>query len=204
MSTSLKNENNKPVIVGLTGGIGSGKSTVSKVFLALNVPVFDSDREAKNIINTDVKVVEKIISEFGDVYQNGVLDKVKMAGIVFNDSNALERLNEIVHPRVAACFNEWVADNAHFPVLIKEAAILIESGAYKQMDKIILVTAPEVIRVKRVVERDKVSEEKVNARIQAQISDKEKLAYTDFVIANDDTQLVIPQVLEIYHQLKIE
>ena len=200
MSTSLKKENKTPLIVGLTGGIGAGKSTIAKVFQALSVPVFNSDREAKKCISHDVEVVNAIKKEFGNVYQNGELDKVKLAEIVFNDASALAQLNNIVHPKVAILFEEWVAKNSAAKFLIKEAAILIESGAYKNMDKIILVTAPELTRIDRVLRRDTISVEKVKRRIKAQISDDEKLAFADFVIVNDDTKLVIPQVLEIYEE----
>ena len=201
MSTSLKKENKKPIVVGLTGGIGSGKSTVAKVFESLNVPVFNSDLEAKNIINNDEVVIHAITEVFGDIYQNGELDKVKMAAIVFNDSLALEKLNKIVHPKVAEYFEQWVTTNKDAPVLIKEAAILIESGAYHHMDKIILVTAPKSIRIKRVINRDDVTEEKVVGRMNSQLSDEEKLSFSDFIIVNDDKQLVIPQVLVVYKQL---
>lgn len=201
MNTSLKKENKKPVIVGLTGGIGSGKSTVAKVFQALNVPVFNSDDEAKNSINKDPELVNAITKAFGKVYKNGALDKVKLAEIVFNDPVSLEKLNNIVHPKVAACFEKWVAKNSAAPLLIKEAAILIESGAYQHVDKIILVTAPESIRISRVIERDSVSEGKVKSRMKAQISDKEKLTYADFVIVNDATELVVPQVLKVHEEL---
>jgi len=192
---------NKPLLVGLTGGIGSGKSTIAKVFESLGVPVFNSDEVAKGIINNDVEVVKNVTAEFGNVYAVGKLDKVKMAAIVFNDANALEKLNKIIHPKVAEYFKEWIEDNKNAQILIKEAAILIESGAYQQMGKTILVTAPELTRIKRVVQRDNTSEEKVKERIKAQLSDEEKMTYADFTIINDDKQLVIPQVLEVYDNL---
>ncbi|MDB4533228.1 dephospho-CoA kinase [Vicingaceae bacterium] len=201
MSTFLKKENKKPLIIGLTGGIGSGKSTVSKVFQSLGVPVFNSDIEAKNIVNNNAETIEKIINEFGNVYQKGQLDRVKMAEVVFNDKKALDQLNKIVHPKVREYFEKWLMERNNVPILIKEAAILIESGAYKQVDKIILITAPKDIRVQRVIYRDNVSEQKVKDRINAQLSDEEKLTYSDFVITNDDKELVIPQVLEVYNKL---
>jgi dephospho-CoA kinase len=123
-----------------------------------------------------------------------------MAEIVFNDAVALETLNNIVHPKVAACFEKWVAKNSNAPMVVKEAAILIESKAYQHVDKIILVTAPESIRISRVVGRDNVSEEKVKSRMKAQLSDKEKLAYADFIIVNDAIELVVPQVLKIHQE----
>jgi dephospho-CoA kinase len=201
LNTSIKKENKKPLIVGLTGGIGSGKSTVAKVFQSLGVPIFNSDLEAKYIINNDVEVIRAITFEFGNVYENGKLNRIKMAEVVFKDKNALEKLNKIVHPKVAEYFENWVLENNDSSILIKEAAILIESGAYKKIDKIVLVTAPTTIRIQRVVNRDNISKEKVKERMNAQLSDKEKLSYADFFIINDDIQLVIPQVLAAYNKL---
>jgi dephospho-CoA kinase len=201
LNTSLKKENKKPLIVGLTGGIGSGKSTVAKVFQSLGVPIFNSDLEAKYIINNDVEVIRAITLEFGNVYENGKLNRIKMAEVVFKDKNALEKLNKIVHPKVAEYFENWVLANNDSSILIKEAAILIESGAYKKIDKIVLVTAPTTIRIQRVVNRDNISKEKVKERMNAQLSDKEKLSYADFFIINDDIQMVIPQVLAAYNKL---
>ncbi|NQX99320.1 MAG: dephospho-CoA kinase [Flavobacteriales bacterium] len=192
----------KPLLVGLTGGIGSGKSTIAKVFKALGVPVFNSDAIAKDIINNNREVVKQISAEFGAIYSNGKLDKVKLSGIVFNDKTALEKLNKIIHPKVSEYFEAWIGENKKASILIKEAAILIESGAYQQMDKIILVTASEMIRIQRVIQRDNTSEQKVKDRIKMQLSDKEKMTYVDFTIINDGEKLVIPQVLEVYKRLK--
>jgi len=201
LNTSLKKEN-KPLLVGLTGGIGSGKSTVAKVFKSLGVPIFNSDTEAKKIINNDEEVIKQITAEFGAVYENGKLNAQKMAEVVFDDDKLLAKINNIIHPKVAVYFERWVAENKNAPILIKEAAILIESGAYKQMDKIILVTASKQIRIERVMNRDIISENKVRDRMKAQLSDKEKLTYADFTIINDNEQLVIPQVLNAYGKLK--
>ncbi len=200
MSTSL-NENKKPFLLGLTGGIGSGKSTVAKIFLALGIPVFNSDDEAKSIVNTDEDVKQKIKAEFGEVYLNGKLDRAKMAAIVFNNAEALKKLNGIVHPAVGKKFKTWVVENNNKPILIKEAAILIESGAYKEMDKIVLVKASEETRINRVVKRNNVSEGEVKERMKNQLSDGDKAKYCDFVIDNED-QMLIPQVIEIIRQIK--
>jgi len=201
LNTFLKKEN-KPLLVGLTGGIGSGKTTVAKILKSLSVPVFNSDLEAKTIINNDKGIIEQVTIEFGAIYEDGKLNTQKMAKLVFNDATALEKLNNIIHPKVKEHFERWVAENNTAPILIKEAAILIESGAYKELDKIILVTAPQSIRIQRVMQRDKVSEEKILKRIQAQFSEEEKLNYADFVIKNNEEQLVIPQVLKTYNQIK--
>lgn len=199
MNTSLKNS--KPLLVGLTGGIGSGKTTVAKVFTAMRVPVFNSDDVAKEIVNTDKKVVKAIKDLFGDVYSNNKLDAKKVAAIVFNDKEALNKLNKIVHPKVAEQFNKWIKENQSASILIKEAAILIESGAYQQMDKIILVTAPNEIKIERVKKRDGISETKVKERMSKQLSDAEKLSYADFKIDNGGGKLVIPQVLKIMEEI---
>ena len=193
--------NNEPKLIGLTGGIGSGKSTVSKIFKSLGVPVFNSDLEAKKIINTNPNVVKAIESKFGAVYINGVLDAKKMAVIVFKDKNLLQQLNEIVHPKVKEAFEDWIKQHENEKFLIKEAAILIEVGAYKDLDKIILVTAPKDVKIKRVVARDGVQAKDVIIRMDAQLSDKEKLKLVDFVINNDEKEPLIPQVLHIYTQL---
>ena len=191
----------KPVLVGLTGGIGSGKSTVAKVFETLGVPIFNSDVIAKSIVNNDAEVIRKIVAEFGEVYLDGELDKVQMATIVFNDKRALETLNKIIHPKVALHFENWVEQNDSAEILIKEAAILIESGAYKQMDKIVLVTAPESLRLERVVSRDNSTEQKVKHRISAQLSDEKRAVFADYTIDNGGGELIIPQVLEVYKML---
>lgn len=200
MSTSLKNS--KPLLVGLTGGIGSGKTTVAKVFTAMGVPVFNSDSVAKEIVNTDKEIVKAIKGLFGSVYSNNKLDAKKVAAIVFNDKEALNKLNKIVHPKVAEHFNKWVNENQTAPILIKEAAILIESRAYQQMDKIILVTASNEIKIERVKKRDGISETKVKERMSKQLSDAEKLSYADFTIDNGGGKLVIPQVLKIMEEIK--
>jgi len=191
----------KPVLVGLTGGIGSGKSTIAKIFESLGVPVFNSDAVAKSIMVDDAEVISEIIAEFGAIYLDGEFDKVKMAAIVFNDKNALEKLNNIVHPKVAVYFENWIEENKENKVLIKEAAILIESGGYKYVDQIILVTAPEDLRLKRVVDRDNTTEQKVKNRIQSQLSDIAKMEFADFIIDNNGELLITPQVLEVYKVL---
>lgn len=197
MNKSVK----KPIIIGLTGGIGSGKSTIAEIFTTLKIPVFNSDLEAKQLYSRP-EVKQQIITLFGNVYNSeNQLDKKALANIVFNDDKKLQQLNNIIHPTVKKLFDTWVNKNNHTPILIKEAAILIESGATKQVDKIIVVTAPKKERIKRVMQRDNVSEKEVVARMSKQLPEEKLIAQADFIIKNDNKQLVIPQVLEILKKL---
>ncbi len=197
MNKSVK----KTIIIGLTGGIGSGKSTIAEIFTTLKIPVFNSDLEAKQLYSHP-EVKQQIITLFGNVYNSeNQLDKKALANIVFNDDKKLQQLNNIIHPAVKKLFDTWVNKNNHAPILIKEAAILIESGAAKQVDKIIVVTAPKKERIKRVMQRDNVSEKEVVARMSKQLPEEKLIAQADFIIKNDNKQLVIPQVLEILKKL---
>ncbi len=189
--------------IGITGGIGSGKSTVCKVFELLGVPVYNSDLEAKKIQNEDAGVKTAILKEFGESILNpdGMIDRTLLAAIVFNDKEKLQKLNSIVHPAVARHFDNWLELNKSSNYVIKEAAILIESGAHKTVDKIILVLAPIEVRINRTIKRDKISEELVRQRINNQLSDEEKIKRSDFIIYNDEQQLLIPQIIAIHEQL---
>lgn len=199
---SKEKRNNKPLLVGLTGGIGSGKSTVAKIFNALGVKVYNSDIEAKKIVNADAETIGLIKQKFGaDIYTINGLDTKKMAQLVFNNKTALEELNAIVHPRVKKHFNNWVKQHQTDKVLIKEAAILIESGAYKGLNKIVLVSAPEELKIKRVSARDGSSENDIRKKMATQLKDSEKEKYADYIIINNEKDLVIPQVLNIYNIL---
>lgn len=188
--------------VGVTGGIGSGKSIVCEVFKTLGIAVFNSDDEAKHIINDDEGVIAKVKVLLGnEVYNNGVLDRKKVATVVFNDKTKLEQLNAIVHPAVGVAFNSFCEKHKNDKFVIKEAAILFESGANKGLDSIIVVTAPDNVRVKRVVLRDKVSEEEVMNRMKNQLPQEEKMKWADHIIDNSGEYLVVPQVLKIYNTL---
>lgn len=198
---SILSKNNNPLLVGLTGGIGSGKSTVAKIFAALGIPIFNSDEEAKNIVNTDENVKEQIADLFGNVYENGVLNRSKLATKVFNDKEALNQLNAIIHPAVAKQFDLWVHENNNQPILIKEAAILVESGAYKALNKIIMVAANEDIRIARVMKRNNVTKSEVRARMQNQLTDKDRAKYCDYIINNND-ELLMPQAINVIEKLK--
>ncbi len=188
--------------IGITGGIGSGKTTVCNIFRILGIPVFDSDLEARNIINSDLKVKNELMACFGrDIYSENGLHREKMAAIIFNNKAALKKMNSIVHPAVRSYFSEWCIKNNNKPYVLQEAAILFESGGYKQMDKIITIYAPVEERIKRVVERSNTSFDEVSRRIKNQLSDEEKIKKSDFVINNYSSNLVIPQVLNIHKQL---
>lgn len=187
--------------VGLTGGIGSGKTTVAQIFETIGTPVYYADIEAKKILNEDDFVIEQIISEFGNIYNNKIIDRKKLAEIVFNEPQKLDKLNSIVHPAVYKHFENWCILKKDFPYIIEEAAILFESDSYKKMDKIITVFAPEDIRIERVCNRDNMSKENVVARIRNQMDDKKKIELSDFVVNNFDNNMLISQVLTIHEKL---
>ena len=184
-------------MIGLTGGIGSGKSVVAKIFSTLGIPVFNADEAAKQIMQTSPEIKIKLIQQFGnDIYNELGLDKEKLAAIVFNDPFQLQLLNAIVHPVTIQAAKDWAAKQTS-PYVIKEAALIFESAAADGLFKVIGVTAPMSLRIQRVMQRDGVSKEQVEARMQHQISDTIKMRLCDFVIENNNQQMVIPQVLEI-------
>ena len=189
------------MILGVTGGIGSGKSTVCEIFKSFGIPVYDSDARAKFLMNTSPNLINSIQANFGEkAYANGELNRHYLAEKVFSDSDALAQLNALVHPAVGRDFDEW-ADQQSSEILIKEAAILIESGAYKQCDKILVVTCPGEIRINRVMKRDDVIREQVQVRIAKQLSDEERLKYADFNIDNSGEKMLIPQVKLVLDRL---
>lgn len=188
--------------VGIAGGIGSGKTTVCNVIEALGYPVFYADTEAKKITETDRQVVSAISNLFGaDIYISGKLDRKRLALLVFNNKALLSKLNTIVHPAVAECFNVW-AGKTNSPIVFKEAAILFESGLYKMLDRNILVIAPEDVRLKRVVDRDNASMDDVKKRMLNQAHQDELIKLADYVINNDGIELIMPQLLSIIENLK--
>ena len=175
--------------VGLTGGIGSGKSTVSKILISKGFSVYNSDNRAKWLMNNDDNLKSNIISIFGHkAYIKGSLNRKYLSAKVFNDSLKLKALNNLVHPLVAIDFKNWLIHQKSKDFVFKEAAILIESGAYKEMDKIIVVSCPENIRLERVLKRDGNSPELVKKRMQNQISETEKINHADFVIKNNGSE----------------
>ena len=188
--------------IGITGGIGTGKSFVSKIFKTMGIPFYDADLEAKLIMVKDPQVREALIEAFGSetYFEDGSLNRAYLSSQVFNNSEKLEKLNNIVHPAVIQAGVDWSNEQTG-PYSLKEAALLYESGSYKKLDHTILVTAPEELRIERVMKRDKVSREEVLSRMQKQMPEDEKLQYADFIIHNDEVQPLLPQVLAIHHKL---
>ncbi|HTK21106.1 MAG TPA: dephospho-CoA kinase [Mucilaginibacter sp.] len=188
--------------VGITGNIGSGKTTVSKIFEILGVPVFYADDAAKKVMVEDPILISALKTEFGieSYFDDGSLNRKHIASIVFNNEAELAKLNAIVHPAVFRAFDSWVANIKNAPYVMKEAALLFESSSYKMCDKTIMVTAPLELRINRVVQRDNLTRDEVESRNARQFSEEKKIQLADFVIRNDDTELVIPQVLELHKQ----
>lgn len=192
----------KTKVIGLTGGIGSGKTTIANYFKSQGVPLYIADDEAKSILLTPAAAKE-IEKTFGsEVMTDGIPDRGKLAAVVFNDADKLRLLNNIIHPKVREHFRNWLETNSAAPFIIREAAILFESGSYKDCDKIILVTAPVEVRIKRVMERDKTTRDKVLERINAQWSDEKKAELSDFIITNLSIQEAKEQADEILKILK--
>lgn len=189
------------IIVGLTGGIGSGKTTVAKQFAALGVPVYIADEEAKKLMHTSKVIKRKLIQLFGEqAYVNHELNKPFIANIIFNDKTYLDKMNAIVHPKVASHFIKWVKKQ-NAPYVIKEVAILFENGGYKQCDYIITVTAPKSLRVERLLKRDTTTTQKIEAIMSNQWPDHKKVALSNFVIENITLEKTINQVIKINKEI---
>ncbi len=187
--------------IGLTGGIGSGKSTVAKVFGTLGIPVFDADSVAKNIMNEDAHLQQQIVRTFGDgAYTDGKLNRKYLADIVFNDPFKLEQLNALVHPATIQAAEDWMKQQ-HAPYGIKEAALLFEAGSAGHLDYVIGVYAPQALRIKRVMDREQVGRQDVLTRMSRQVDEQIKMRLCDFIIVNDEQQMVIPQVLNLHEKL---
>lgn len=188
-----------PYQVGITGGIGSGKSTVAKIFAALGVPVYDADSRAKLLMNSDSALIDQIKKEFGDAaYADGQLNRKYLASQVFGNPERLKKLNGFVHPRVAQDYNAWVQSHASKKYVLKEAALLFETGSSAQLDAIIVVTAPEALRIKRVTQRDGRTEAEVMKIISEQWPQEKLLDLAQHEVRNDETMAVIPQVMRLH------
>ena len=188
-------------LIGITGGIGSGKSTIAKVFESMGYPVYNSDTRAKYLINNNTELIKSIKNSFGnDLYNSQGLDRQKMASLVFNNPEKLKLLNSITNPAVGNDFNLW-ANSQSTPFVLKEAAILFETGIYKSLYKTILVSAPQETRIERVIKRDNTTAKEVLARMKNQWSEEKKTELADYVIDNSGEKLVIPQVIELIQVL---
>jgi len=188
--------------VGVTGGIGSGKSHVCRVFEHLGIPVFYADHEVKKMYDDTPEVHAQLIKAFGeDIYNGSVLNRALLAQKVFGNSQALARLNAIAHPAVGQRFLAWAAQQKNVPYVLHEAALMFESSAYKLVDKVITVNAPAELRIQRVVQRDSCSRQEVEQRMAHQLSDEERTARADYTIICNDTTPLLPQVLAIHEQL---
>lgn len=184
--------------IGLTGGIGSGKTTVAQIFQVLGIPVYYADKEAKRLMTSNHQLKLELIKSFGaEIYENGKLKSALLASIVFTDSQKLNLLNSLVHPATLLDAKEWM-EKQTTPYSIKEAALIFEAGASEKLDFIIGVSAPEHIRIKRVMERDGTSKEDVEKRLSNQLDENEKIKRCHFVVVNDEKELLTPQVLKLH------
>ncbi|KAK6033559.1 dephospho-CoA kinase [Ostertagia ostertagi] len=187
--------------VGITGGMGSGKSTAAAVFASMGIPVYQADDAAKRLMNEDAALVAALKTTFGEAaYTNGMLNRSYLAAAVFNNPEKLNLLNSIVHPATIADGENWMAQQTT-AYAIKEAAIIFESGSQRYLDYIIGVYAPATLRIHRSMKRDGLSKEEVNARMDRQMDDAIKMKLCDAVIVNDDQQALIPQVMKIHAKL---
>ena len=191
--------------IGLTGGIGSGKSTVARIFEVLGIPVYKADDEAKRLMTEDATLRSNIISSFGKAsYTNDILNRKYLSEQVFNDSEKIKLLNSLVHPATLKDAAEWM-EKQKAPYVIKEAALIFESGSEKMLDYVIGVKAPLALRIERTIKRDNVTSDEVQARIDLQIDEEEKLHLCDYIIVNDEKQMLIPQVLALHENfLKVQ
>ena len=188
--------------IGLTGGIGSGKSTVAHVFEILGIPVYYADKEAKRLMNEDPEIRKQLITHFGEeAYKDNLINRRFLAEIVFKDKEKLHLLNSLVHPITIARAEEWMVQQ-NTPYVIKEAALIFESGSQENLDYVIGVSAPLALRIQRTMKRDGVTREEVLNRMQHQIQESIKMRLCDFVIRNDEQHLVLPQALALHEKLK--
>lgn len=187
--------------VGLTGGIGSGKTTVSEIFQTIGIPVYNADHEAKQLMNNDAEIRSAIINAFGEEsYKGTVINRSFLISNVFYDEQKLATLNSIVHPATIADAQKWMTRQSG-PYALKEAAIIFETGADQYLDYVIGVTAPEQLRIDRLMKRDNRTKEEVREWMSRQMDEKEKISKCNFVIHNDEQQMLIPQVLALHEKL---
>jgi dephospho-CoA kinase len=190
-----------PKTIGITGGIGSGKSIVSRILQLMGYPVYSSDQRAKEIMHEDLSLVADLKNLFGEeAYLDSNLNRPYIAAQIFRDDSKRIAMNELVHPAVRADFQNWIKQQKS-PLVFQESALLFETGSYKLFDGVILVSAPEEVRMKRVKERDQLSDQQVQARFNAQMPEEEKMKLTDLVIQNDGNHLLVPQILDLLKRI---
>ena len=196
----------KPKLIGITGGIGAGKSTVSKICKHLGFKVYNSDGRAKEIVSEDSNIKKRIISFFGNnVYKNGNLDRKLLSEKIFNDKSSLQNINSIIHPAVKKDFNSWVINNSNEKILFKESALLFESGVYKELDKIILIVSDKNLRISRVLNRDKIRTKKeIKSIIDKQINEVDAIKYADIVIDNNHKEMLLPSIVREIEKLTLD
>jgi len=190
--------------VGITGGIGSGKSLICTAFSQLGIPIYFADYEAKQLIKANPEIRAGLINLFGEAIYlpSGEIDRKKIASAIFNNKELISKINSIIHPRVRARYEQWLMQYQYIPYTLHEAAITFETGLYKTMDYMILVTAPEAVRIQRVAQRDNSSKEDILNRMKNQWPDEKKIPLAHFIIENDDHHLVLPKIIEIDKKLK--
>jgi dephospho-CoA kinase len=189
--------------VGLTGGIGSGKSTVSRLLEIMGVPVYVADTESKKLVNTSPHIREQLIATFGrQLYKDGELDKAMLASLIFGNKEHLRRANSAIHPVVFDDFRQWAARQTAASFVVIESAILFDSGFNKTVDVTVNVSAPLEVRIRRVEKRDRISREAIQTRIDSQLSEEERNRLSDYIILNDETSALIPQVENLSDLLK--
>ena len=187
--------------IGITGGIGSGKTYVASVFQSLGIPIFNADIQAKKIMTSSGKLIKLVKEEFGnEIYKDSDLNKEKLASIVFSNSDKLQKLNSLVHPIVKEEFNNWCKKQTS-PYVIKEAAILFESNSHIGLDAVICVSAPLDLRMRRLLNRDDYSKKEIKKRIENQISQEEKEKLSDYIIVNDEKDLLLPKIIKFHKEL---
>ncbi|MBK8515794.1 MAG: dephospho-CoA kinase [Saprospiraceae bacterium] len=191
--------------IGITGGIGSGKSTICKIFETLGIPVYYADQRARKLMNTNPTVKKGVKDLLGldSYHKNGQLNRKYIGLKIFSDKTYMAKINQIVHPVVRTDSDRWAEqfDTAVTPYVVKEAALLVENGSYSTLDSLIVVTCPEELRIKRVMARDKISREEVIKKMKTQLPEEDKIMVADYLINNDGIQALIPQVWKIHHKL---
>ena len=189
--------------IGITGGIGSGKTTVCQIFEKIGIPVYYADPRARELMyrNKELKLKLKSILGSNSYHKNGRPNRPYIANKIFNNQELLHRVNSLVHPAVHADANQWMKMHKSHPYILYEAALLVENGSFKNMDRNIVVTAPEKLRIQRVMKRDKLSEDDVIERLKNQLPEEQKIKIADFIIVNDGNKTLIPQIINIHNKI---